>query len=338
MKLALGLFPTTANELADRAVMAESSGFDHLWVGDIQSTHPELYVSLTTIARATTIAAVGPGVTNPVTRDPAVTASAIAALSDASGGRAFMGIGTGDSALHNIGLPPARRSDLAEYVRAVRSLWEQGEAVYRGRRLSLRWWKNRHPIPVFIAAHGPKMLALAGELADGVVIGTGLTAEAIASANDRIDAAAMVSGRDPRAIVRWFFSMANIDETDEVATHALATPLAALGNLLIRNGAEGKAIPPELEDAFRELERRYDFATHAEASTSGPNANLVRELGLLDYLVERFAVAGSGASVRARLVELETRGVNALWFTRTTNDTERFLTAWQRAFRGGSAP
>lgn len=328
MKFALGLFPTTMDELADRAVLAETSGFDALWVGDIQSTHPELYVSLTTIARATAHARIGSGVTNAVTRDPAVTASAIAALWDASGGRAFLGIGTGDSALHNIGLHPARMADLRDYVIAVKSLWAHGEAEYRGRTLRLTWWQDRAHIPVYLAAHGPKMLELAAQVADGVIIGTGITDDAIRFANDTIDRAAIAAGRDPGAIERWFFCMANVDDTDEAAIESLATPLSALANLLIRGGTEGKAIPAEHLAAFQELETRYEFASHAEASSTGSNATLVRELGLLDYLAERFAVAGTGETVRRRLEQLERAGVNSLWFTRTTNDTERFLTAW----------
>lgn len=334
MKLALGLFPMTMDELAAHAVRAERSGFDALWVGDIQSTHPELYVSLTTIARACTTASVGPGVTNAVTRDPAVTASAMAALSDASGGRAFLGIGTGDSALHNIGLQPARMADLREYIATVRALWTEGQAQYRGRTLRLTWWNDRSRIPVYVAAHGPKMLELAAQVADGVIIGTGITPDAIRYANDSIDRAAVAAGRDPRVIERWFFCMANVDESDEAAVESLATPLSALANLLIRGGTEGKAIPPEYLAAFQELETRYDFSSHAEASTTGSNASLVREVGLLSYLAERFAVAGTGETVRRRLGRLEEAGVDSLWFTRTTNDTERFLDAWSTSVRG----
>lgn len=317
--------------LAARAIRAESAGFDTLWVGDIQSTHPELYVSLTTIAHASTRAFVGPGVTNPITRDPAVTASAIAALSDATHGRAFLGIGTGDSALHNIGRQPARMHELREYILAVKALWHHGEAEYQGRTLQLTWWKNKHPIPVLVAAHGPRMLALAGELANGVIIGTGLTAEAISFANLTVDGAAIAAGRDPRSVAHWFFSMVNVDESDNAAVESLATPLAALANLLIRGGTDGKMIPPELLEAFQELERRYEFASHAEASPTGSNATLVRDLGLLQYLAGRFAVAGTGPTVRARIAELEELGVEALWFTRTTNDTERFLDAWSQS-------
>jgi len=333
MQYSLGLFPTELSDLGRRASIAETAGFGSVWVGDIQSTHPELYTSLTAIALSTKAATFGPGVTNPVTRDPAVTASAIATLSAATNGRAFMGIGGGDSALHNVGLRPAHLEALEAYITAVTSLWRTGSATYRGRSLLLKWWEDRHPIPVYVAAHGPRTQELAGRVADGVIIGTGFTPNAIAVAQAAIGRGRESAEQPREQFTSWYFSMVNIADDDETAAQQLATPLAALANLLIRNGPEGKVIPDHLIPAFQELERRYDFSTHAESTGEGPNARVIRELGLLDYMIERFAIAGTPDTVVRRLTALKEVGVENLWFTRTVGDVELFLERWKDEVR-----
>jgi 5,10-methylenetetrahydromethanopterin reductase len=333
MQYSLGLFPTTLSDLGRRALIAENSGFGSVWVGDIQSTHPELYTSLTSIALSTTSARFGPGVTNPVTRDAVVTASALATLSAASEGRTFMGIGVGDSALHNIGLRPAKLDYLEAYIGAVRSLWRTGSASYRDRSLILNWWKDRYPIPVYIAAHGSRTLELAGRVADGAIIGTGFTPDAIEVSRAAIGRGMKSAQRGDEDFTFWYFSMVTIADDDETAIEQLATPLAALANLIIRNGPEGKGLPEELIPAFQEVERRYDFSTHAESTGVGPNARLIRELGLLDYMAERFAIAGTPDTVVRRLTALKRAGVENLWFTRTLGDVEHFLARWGEEVR-----
>jgi 5,10-methylenetetrahydromethanopterin reductase len=95
---------------------AERLGMDLVGAGDTQASYRELYVSLTVAALNTERVLVGPMVTNPVTRHPAVTASAMGAVDRLSAGRAVMGIGTGGSAVWNAGLPPARIDDFREYL------------------------------------------------------------------------------------------------------------------------------------------------------------------------------------------------------------------------------
>lgn len=102
MKFSLGLMPVSLRSIAEEAKLADECGFDMLWTGDMQSTHRELYTSLMVLGGNTVNAQIGPGVTNPVTRDPVVTASAVASLSEYTDGRAFVGIGAGDSALKNL--------------------------------------------------------------------------------------------------------------------------------------------------------------------------------------------------------------------------------------------
>ena len=101
------------------AVRAEAAGWHGLVVVDSQNLAPDSYVALTAAALATARLGLGTGVTNSVTRHPAVTASAAAAVQRVSGGRMVLGIGRGDSALAHLGRAPARLGGFELYVRTL---------------------------------------------------------------------------------------------------------------------------------------------------------------------------------------------------------------------------
>ena len=99
VRFGLILLPEILSEFGATCREAEDAGFELLGVGDSQSVFREAYVSLTVAALATRRARLGPLVSNPVTRHPVVTASAISSLDEVSDGRAVLGLGSGDSAL-----------------------------------------------------------------------------------------------------------------------------------------------------------------------------------------------------------------------------------------------
>ena len=168
MKFGVSIMPDDLVELPRLAKSAEDLGFDYVGVPDSQSLFHELYVSLAVAARATTRVQIGPTVTNPLTRHPAVTASAIDSIDEMSGGRAFLGIGTGDSAVLNLDLRPARLSQLRDYVEAVRAVLSGQTHDYQGRQIHVR--RSQTAVPIMVAAEGPKTLALAGAIADIVLV------------------------------------------------------------------------------------------------------------------------------------------------------------------------
>jgi alkanesulfonate monooxygenase SsuD/methylene tetrahydromethanopterin reductase-like flavin-dependent oxidoreductase (luciferase family) len=100
--------------------LAEQGGFSLLATGDSQSLWADPFVTLGVAATASRSARLAVTVSNPRTRHPAVVASSLAAPSELSGGRVVYGIGSGDSALRNIGLPPARVREVGEFARAVK--------------------------------------------------------------------------------------------------------------------------------------------------------------------------------------------------------------------------
>src|SRR5207244_9729998 len=149
----------------------------HIGTGDTQWHNMECFIALTLMALNSERIEIGPRVTNPVTREPSVMASAMVSLELISKGRAVLAIGRGDSAVHNIGLKPASVEDTRDYIIAVRELFEKGETVYRGRHNRFIWPRPgmRQRIPICVTAEGSRMLRLAGQVGDQVLIGTGVT-------------------------------------------------------------------------------------------------------------------------------------------------------------------
>jgi hypothetical protein len=129
VKFGVLIMPESVAGAAELARLAEDSGFDRVRLGDSQSVYRELYVCLGLAAAATSRVRIGPGVTNPITRHPVVTASAIASVDELSHGRAFLGIGAGDSAVYNLGMKGASVATLADAVTAIRELLIRGQTI-----------------------------------------------------------------------------------------------------------------------------------------------------------------------------------------------------------------
>ena len=115
---------------ADMARMVEGLGFRSLVFADTQCLTPEVWSQLMLAASATERIEIGTGVTNPVSRDPSVTASAALGLQVASGGRAVVGIGRGDSSMAKIGRRPAPPDDFDLYLQRLRA-YLAGEEIER---------------------------------------------------------------------------------------------------------------------------------------------------------------------------------------------------------------
>jgi 5,10-methylenetetrahydromethanopterin reductase len=304
----VSLWRHSAAAFVDEIASAEGWGFDLIGVGDTQGGYRELYVSLTLAALNTSRAAIGPMVTNPVTRHPSVTASALAALDQLSGGRVVMGIGTGGSAVWSIGRRPAKIDELRSYIEAVRSLMTRGESTQDGHRVVMR--STGRAVPVFMSAEGPRALRLAGALADGVVLHTGTSAEAISWCLSALAAGATQAGRDPAEIEVWMMLKASVADSRDAALRGVKAGLAGSAEHALRTGAADKGVPSHLLGPVRELLSRYDVDQHAVAAS--PNGDLIDELGLTDFLADHFGLIGTAQECVARLRVLEERGIQGV--------------------------
>ena len=305
--------------------LIRAGGFWGVGMGDSQSLYPDPYVLGAVAALEAPGLHVGPWVSNPVTRHPAVTARALHSLDVLTTGRAFLGIGIGDSAVRNLGLKPAPLAQLEEYVMAVRGMLAQGESTWRGDVLKFAETPRR--VPIYMAASGPKTLRLAGRVADGVVVGAGLEQHNVDRAKEAIAEGAASAGRSLDDLDLWWPVVANLADDDAQAVKGVRAHLVTFAHFGLGRVNDWHGVPAEHHAALGEIQRRYRPINHAQ-SDSGSHADLADELGLTDYLAERFAVAGSPASVVARIAQLRTRGIDRIWVSLRIPDKRAFLSRW----------
>jgi 5,10-methylenetetrahydromethanopterin reductase len=289
----------------------ERAGFDMVGYGDTQSLLPDAFVALTAMAMETERVRLCPTVSNPVTRHPAIAASAMAAIQQLSGGRTSFGIGTGDSALLNIGERPSRVDELAEYVHAFRALTAGGIASYHGNEMSLHWETPK--VPIIIAAEGPRMMHLAGQIADGVFFGNGLSNEVIEDNIRRVRAGAESVGRSLDDIEMWWLTKIYFADSEEQGWQEVAYSLAASANHSFRFNFEGKFVPPEHEAALQRLQERYAAHEHNLVDKAAHNRSLVVDSGLTEFLGRRFLIAGNEPEIQSRVQEIADLGARNLF-------------------------
>lgn len=323
-KLGVSLVCQDITELGGWVEAIEEAGFDAIGFGDSPALYPETYVQAAIVAEHSRRALFGPRVTNPVTRHPSVTASAMSAVHRLGGGRAVLGIGLGDSAVHTVGVPRATVAELEAYVRALRELFQTGETTYRGSLMRCPY--ARRPVPVYISASGPRGLGLAGEIADGVIIGTGLRPELVDRALGHVEAGARRAGRSLADLDIWWLMGASIGPSRAQAAEAIKTHLAAAANACFRGAWQGKGVPPELEPALRALVDNYDFANHEIPAGESRNVSgALADPALAEYLAQRFAVAGTAAQFAQQVRQAAAWGADQLWLTMPLPDKYGFL-------------
>ena len=313
-----------ATETLRWAQVAEEVGFDIVGIADSQSVYRDVYMCLALCATGTSRVRLGPRVINPLTRHPAVAAGAAATLAELAPGRTMLGIGTGDSAVLNLGLAPSTRARLRAYVETVRELLETGTSTWDDRPVRMTWGGGK--VPIYLAASGPRMLHLAGEIGDGVIINTGLAPDIVRDSIAQIRAGAESAGRTLDDVDLWWLPVANVRDDRNAAIDEITMTLASAGSHLSRFTTEGKHIPPELHASVVELGERYRPEEHSKPDSA--NRGLIRELGLVDYLADRFSIAGTTSDCIAKIEAAVEAGARQFWMSIHFEDKERFLREW----------
>ena len=322
--------PESLDGFGDLCREAEARGFEWVGVADSQSVFHELYVALTVAALNTTRVRLGPLVTNPLTRHLVVTASAMASLDELSKGRMVLGLGSGDSAIYTLGAPPATVAGLEASIDTLGRL-TAGEVVKREQR-TWRVHRSARRIPIYLAAEGPRTLELAGRVADGVIVGLGLTPEVIALSLAAIERGARAAGRRLADLDVWWFAKTNVADTREAAVRPITMALAASANHAFRFTLEGKGVPAALHEPIRGLQREYD-SHHHEIAGAG-NAALTDRWGLTDFLVDRFAIAGTPAECVAQIRRAMAAGARQFITTSFVPDPRVFMRRWTEEVAG----
>ena len=325
VKFGINFMPTAPpREVAGWAREVERLGYELLGISDSQSICRDVHVTLALCAANTERIRLGSRVITPLTRHPAVAASAAATLEELAPGRTLIGIGSGDSAAYNLGLRAAPLAELRAYAVTIRELLTTGAATYHGAPARLTW--ARAKIPIYLAASGPRTLRLAGEIADGVVIRTGIVPEIVQESIAQVREGARGAGRDPDAIDLWWWPDANVAGSYREGVEEIKMSLAAAGNHLSRFTTAGKHIPPELLPRVQALGERYTFTDHVMPGSA--NCRLVEELGLVDYLAQRFAAVGTAEDCVRKLEQAAEAGARQFWISVHFDDKMRFLRDW----------
>src|SRR5262245_19900369 len=311
---------------------AEDSGFDLLGVADSQSVFRELYVALTVAALNTRRVRLGPLVTNPLTRHLVVTASAISTIDELSGGRAMLGIGSGDSAIFTLGAPPATVTGLEDSIVTLNRLTSGAPVERDGRTWHVH--RSARRVPIYLAAEGPRTLELAGRVADGVIVGLGVTPEVIRLSLAAIERGARAAGRALAELDIWWFAKTNVADTRPAAVAPITMALAASANHAFRFTLEGKAVPGELHERIRGLQREYD-SHHHEIAGAG-NAGLTERWELTDYLADRFAIAGTPDDCAAQIRRAVAAGAHQFVITGFVPDPRALMRRWMHEVAGAA--
>ncbi|MDA1099254.1 MAG: LLM class flavin-dependent oxidoreductase [Proteobacteria bacterium] len=318
MKARFGLIevPRSIASTIENAKLAESVGFDWVGIADSQSLFRELFVSLGAIGQATSSVMIGPSVTNPLTRHPAVMASAIASVQELSGGRAMFGIGTGDSAIYNLNERPGGLRGLRDYVLALRALLRGEPTQFAGREIHTKWIAEQagNPVPIYISAEGPKTLELAGEIADGVICGMGVSPEVVKLTLEHIAIGAGRAGKTLDDIDVWTLARVNVGADRGALVNEIRMELASTAHHAFRFTQAGKLVPPQFAAAIQRVQAGYRPAHHEDLGQS-PNAGLMDDPELLDYMTDRFAIVGTADDCVARIQSIRASGMRQFLFT-----------------------
>ena len=210
----------TAKEVADFARRAEKAGFNGVGITDMPMVLSDGFVSMAMAAQATSRIRVVSAVTNPVTRHVSALASAIQTVTELAPGRVEIWIGRGDSAVYTVGLTPATVSQMREFILTLKSLLAGERVNFNGTYSRMRIGGGT-PVPIYVAADGPKAIELAGEVADGALLRVALHPRVLETARKHLTEGAKRAGRDPKEVDVIYFTQAiirdDIQEARELA-------------------------------------------------------------------------------------------------------------------------
>ena len=303
-RIGFGFSVTPGEPLGVGAEMrrAEELGYDRFGVWDSPALFREPWTTLASVARDTDRIRLGTWVTNPLSRHPVVTAASAATVDDLAPGRVYVGIGAGGTGVWHLGMDTGTLSDLEEYVLAVRGLLESGRARWRDREVSMRWAGPRR-IPIVLAAHASRSLRLAGRIADGVVVGLGISPDVVEGSLALLGEGAREAGRSLDEIEVWFTCFWWVDEEPGRARADGAWSATAFALHFADSSVERKFIPEELKAPLLEIGKAYDLASHGHPSEEQKSeyVELSDRLGVGDYLRSRFMFAGTPAEVEGQI-------------------------------------
>ena len=321
MQIGVILFPPLGRT-AETSRMVESLGLASMVFPDSQNLAPEVWGQLMLAAAATSKLELGPGVTNSITRDAAVTASAAVSLQAESHGRAVLAIGRGDSSVQRIGKKEDPVASFELYLQQLQA-YLSGEAVDRdGFASRLEWLRHAKvpKVPVEVAATGKRVIAAAARRADRICLAVGADADHLAGMLEHARDAVRAAGRDPNSVKYGAFINAVIHPDLEMARRAVRGTAATFARFSAFPGSRLENLPPPLREVARHLRENYDMSQHTRAGAA-------HTAGLSDEFVNWFAIIGTAERALPRFRKLVALGLDFVRVVPGSADMPREMAA-----------
>jgi probable F420-dependent oxidoreductase len=307
------------NDLArtvDLTKRAEASGFSYGWLFDSHVLWREAYVLLTLMGQASERLRLGTCVTNPATREPSVTASALAVLDELTDGRMDLGIGRGDSARRVLGKPPTTMKTLEEAITVIRDLVEGRSISFEGTDLQLPWAGRWH-LPVWVAGYGPMAIAMTGRVADGLILQLA-DPDLIRWFAEQLREAEAAAGREAGSVKIQAAAPAHVGPRELGRERTRWFPALVSNHVVDLVNKYPREQLPESLTGYVTDRAGYDYHHHAEVGSS--NAAFVG-----DEVADRFCVLGEAAEHVEKLHALADAGVDQFNLYLMNGDEEEQL-------------
>jgi 5,10-methylenetetrahydromethanopterin reductase len=313
VRFGVGMAPVEPlKKVVATAKLAEEVGFEYVVHADQRfAGEKDVFVTLAADALNTRRVKLGPCVSDPFTRIPAMLAVAIATLDELSGGRAVLGLGAGGSGFAQMHLERKHANQaLRETILIIRALLS-GEVVrYDGQLFKLTdaqlKFDVRRDIPIYLATRSPMNLELAGELADGALIATYVSKEQLKFAVERVQAGAEKAGRklDDVKLISWVYTSISDDGQQAVENVRWFVTQA-----LINTSPEAY---PEIFAGFDEKLPSF-LGKCREMGREGVETAYKDRTLMTDDVIKRFSVAGTAEDCIAKIREIESFGIKDIW-------------------------
>jgi probable F420-dependent oxidoreductase len=300
---------------------AEAAGFEYGWIFDSHVLWLEPYPLLTLMASNTKKMKLGPCVTNPAVRDLTVTSSLFATLNLISGGRMQLGIGRGDSSRRVLGKKPVTAGQLEQAVKIFRDLTAGRTIEYDGQPTHIDWAKGSPP--VWIAGYGPKVLEMAGRVADGVILQFA-DPDLIEWCLSFVKKGAETAGRDFKSIEVMSAAPVWVSDDLKFARERVRWFPALVSNHVVDlvSRYQPQELPPALTSYIKNKDQ-YDYQEHCEVGSEHSKF-------VTDEVVDRFCLVGPAEAHRHKLRQLASVGVTQFNIYLMCGEEEDTLEAYKK--------
>lgn len=301
----------------------EDHGFDGMSLPDSQNNSGDPFVAIALAGHATTTLRFATGVTNPITRHPALLASTAASVQAETENRFTLGIGRGDSAAAHLGLAPASVPSFTRYLERLRGYLHGEEIPFdlstdlHGDQRSveslgmaggpagskLRWLKPPFtPVPIDVAASGPRVIATAAANADALSLAIGADVDRLRWAIGLARSERQAAGLDPDTLRIGVIVPVMVDDDRDAARRMVAGPVGSYARFTVMHGTVAVPTGERTRDTLTAVHQAYDMRAHFTAGS--PQARQ-----LTDEVIDEFAIAGPAGHCAERLLEIAALGI-----------------------------